>query len=143
VTSATPRPTSADLTALLADARRIAVVGLSSKPHRPSHEVARHLIDRGYEITPVNPNEREVLGRPAVASLRDLERPVDIVDVFRRPEHAPGIAADAVAIGAGLLWLQSGVTSAEARRIAADAGLAYVEDQCLGVAARLLLSRRP
>lgn len=127
----------ADPAALLEGVGRIAIVGLSSKPHRPSHGVARRLLALGYDVVPVNPHEQSVLGRPAVGSLSEVDGPIDVVDVFRRPEHAPGIAREAVAVGASVLWLQSGVVSAEARRIATDAGLGYVEDQCLGVVAGL------
>ncbi len=134
---------TADLDALLAEARRVAVVGLSSKPHRHSHGVALRLLDLGFEVVPVNPNETEVLGRAAVPSLRDVDGRVDIVDVFRRASHAPQIAREAVGIGAGMLWLQSGVTSAEARQIAADAGMPYVEDRCLAVVAGLRPGFRP
>lgn len=128
-----------DLRAFLAQTSRIAVVGLSSRPHRPSHGVARRLLVLGFDVIPVNPFETEVLGRPAVGSLYHLDGPVDIVNVFRRPEHAPQIAQDTVAIGAPLLWLQSGITSQAARHIASDAGIAYVENRCLGVEAGWLL----
>ena len=127
--------TTTDLRTVLATARRIAVVGLSSSPWRPSHGVARQLIALGYDVVPVNPNETEVLGRRAVPSLADVEGPIDVVDVFRRPEFTADVARQAVEVGARALWLQSGVTSAEARRIAVDGGLDYVEDACLGVVA--------
>jgi uncharacterized protein len=118
---------------LLDDVRRIAVVGLSSRPSRPSHGVAMRLQAVGFEIVPVNPHETEVLGVPAVESLEDIDEPVDLVDVFRRSEHVPAIARSAVAIGARILWLQPGIHSREARGIAEDAGLTYVEDRCLGL----------
>jgi uncharacterized protein len=127
--------TSEDLTRILTTARRIAVVGLSSSPWRPSHGVARRLLELGYEVVPVNPNETEVLGLPAVPALADVPGPIDIVDVFRRPVFAPDVARQAVEVGARVLWLQSGVTSDEARRIATDGGLDYIEDACLGVVA--------
>jgi predicted CoA-binding protein len=126
-------PTADPVATLLAATRRIAVVGASPSPGRPSHGVVRRLLASGFEVVPVNPTCDEVLGMPAVPSLRDVEGPVDLVDVFRRPEHAPALARDAVAIGARGLWLQSGVRSAEARRIAEQAGLVYVEDACLAV----------
>jgi predicted CoA-binding protein len=90
----------------------------------------------GYQIVPVNPNEREVLGVPAVASLDDVKEPIDIVVVFRQSEHAPAIAEQAVRIGARALWLQSGIVSDEAARIAS--GLIVVMDECIGVAHTLL-----
>ena len=116
---------------ILRDAGTIAVVGLSAKPHRDSNSVARYLKAAGYRIIPVNPAEDRVLGERSYASLRDIPEPVDIVDVFRRAEHTPPIAEDAVAIGAKVLWLQSGIHSAESRRIAEAAGLAYIEDSCI------------
>jgi predicted CoA-binding protein len=117
---------------LLQSARRLAIVGLSSNPHRPSHGVAQRMQAAGYDIVPINPNERTVLGERAYASLDDVEGPVDIVVVFRRPEHTPPIAEQAVAIGAKALWLQSGVVNEEAARIAA--GLVVVMDDCIAVA---------
>jgi hypothetical protein len=107
------------------------VVGLSAKPHRDSNSVARYLQAAGYRIIPVNPAEDRVLGETSYASLRDIPEPVDIVDVFRRAEHTPPIAEDAVAIGAKVLWLQSGIHSAESRLIAEAGGLAYIEDSCI------------
>lgn len=118
---------------ILTGTGRIAVVGASPSPWRPSHGVIATLLDHGYDVVPINPNATEVLGRRAVASLAEVDGPIDLVDVFRRAEHAPGVAEEAVAIGARALWLQQGVRSEEARRIAEDAGLAYVEDRCLAV----------
>jgi hypothetical protein len=115
------------------DARTIAVVGLSSKPHRPSNAVARFLQDQGYRIVPVNPNESEVLGERAYPSLRDVppEIRIDVVDVFRRAEETPPIAADAVAVRARMLWLQEGIVNEEAARIAAEGGLDVVMGVCI------------
>src|SRR6188508_2705913 len=93
-------PPDAELRRLLTDARTIAVVGASSRPDRPSHGIFGRLLAAGYRVIPVNPNESLVQGQKAYASLRDIPEPVDIVDVFRRPEHTPAIADDAVAIGA-------------------------------------------
>jgi len=118
---------------LLGDGHTIAVVGLSSRPGRPSFEVARYLQRHGYRIVPVNPNETEVLGEPAYASLRDLpaDLPVDVVDVFRRAEHTPEVARDAVAIGAKVLWLQEDIVSEEAAAIATDGGLDVIMGVCI------------
>ena len=127
-----------DLEELVRSARRIAVVGLSSTPTRPSHGVARQLLRLGYDVVPVNPNETSVLGVDAVTSLDEVEPPIDIVDVFRRAEHAPELARQAVEVKARTVWLQSGITSPEARRIAVEHGLGYVEDACLGVVASRL-----
>jgi uncharacterized protein len=128
------RPRRAETIAAVLDAAtRIAVVGASPNPGRPSHGVMRRLLSAGYELVPVNPRCEEVLGMRTVPSLADLTGPVDLVDVFRRAEHAPAIAEAAVEVGAKALWLQQGVVSEEARRIAEAAGLAYVEDACLAV----------
>jgi predicted CoA-binding protein len=95
----------------------------------------RYLLAQGYDVIPVNPTcaGEEILGRTVVASLAEIERPVDLVDVFRRAEHTPPIAREAVAIGAKALWLQLGITSEESARIARDGGLDYVEDACTAV----------
>lgn len=129
---------------LLRHVRRIAVVGASPDPGRPSHGVMRYLQHHGYDCVPVNPLAREVLG---VRSYRSLEEgatetgPFDLVDVFRRPEHAPAIARSAVAIDAKVLWLQLGVVSWEAARIAHAAGLAVVMDRCTAMDLRRLRAR--
>ena len=126
---------------LLRRAQRIAMVGASPDPGRPSHGVMRYLQHHGYEVVPVNPMAREVLG---VRSARTLEEavadsgPFDIVDVFRRPEHAPDIARSAVATGARALWLQLGVVNWEAARIAREAGLEVVMDRCTAMDHRRL-----
>jgi len=118
---------------LLSSVRTIAVVGLSNDPDRPSHGVAARLQAAGYRIIPVNPNETEVLGEKAYPDLPSVPHPIDVVDVFRRPEHTPPIAAQAVAAGARLLWLQAGVINEEAARIARGGGLTVVMDACLAV----------
>jgi predicted CoA-binding protein len=126
---------------ILAEARTIAVVGASSKPWRPSHQVMHYLLGAGYRVIPVRPRDRdEVLGVPCVASLGEISAPIDLVDVFRRPEFTPGVARESVAAGAGALWLQSGIVSAEARAIAEEAGLDYVENACTKVVHRLYLA---
>jgi predicted CoA-binding protein len=118
---------------VLARTRRIAVVGLSPNPWRSSHDVAADLQGMGYEIVPVNPMVDEVLGERSWPSLADVPGPVDLVDVFRREEHLPGVAREAAAIGAPALWLQLGLRSPQARAIAAEAGMGYVENACLKV----------
>lgn len=116
---------------ILADARTIAVVGASPKPHRPSHGVMRYLLEQGYDAIPVRPAGcDEVQGVRCVRSLAEIDGPIDLVDVFRRPEACPDVAREAVAVGAGAVWLQLGIVSAEARQIAEAGGLDYVEDQC-------------
>jgi uncharacterized protein len=116
---------------ILARASTIAVVGASPRPHRPSHGVMRYLLEQGYDVIPVRPAGcDEVLGIPCVRSVAEIDRHVDLVDVFRRPDACPDVARDAVAAGAGGVWLQLGIVSADARRFAEEAGLDYVEDQC-------------
>jgi predicted CoA-binding protein len=132
-------PEDRELRALLGDVLTIAVVGLSSKPNRPSLEVARYLQEHGYRIVPVNPKETEVLGERAYASLADVPERIDVVDVFRRAEETPAIARDAVAIGARVLWLQEGIVSDEAARIATEGGLEVIMGVCIRhVRARLM-----
>jgi predicted CoA-binding protein len=133
-------PEDRELRAILGDARVVAVVGLSSKPYRPSHEVAAYLQRKGYRIIPVNPNETEVLGERAYASLLDIpgEVKVDVVDVFRRAEETVQVARDAVRIGAEVLWLQSGIVNEEAREIAESAGLTAIMGVCMKIESRRL-----
>ncbi len=120
---------------ILAATRRIAVVGASDDPSRPSHGVIAALLRAGYEIVPVTPTHPRVHGIDTVPSLDRLDGPVDLVDVFRRAEYTAGVAREAVAIGAPALWLQTGIRSVEARAVAEEAGMLYVEDACLGVIA--------
>jgi len=125
---------------ILREARTIALVGASPNPERPSHGVMRYLLGAGYRVIPVRPLDcDEVLGVPCVASLAELDEPVDLVDVFRRAEHCADHAREAVAVGAGALWLQLGIRSEEARRVATDAGLDFVEDACTAVVHRRAL----
>ena len=126
---------------ILREARSVALVGASPKPWRASHCVMRYLLAHGFRVIPVRPGCSEVLGIPCVASLSEIEEPIDVVDVFRRAEHAPAIAREAVAAGARALWLQSGIVSPEAKRIAAAGGLDYVEDACTAVVHSRLRSR--
>jgi predicted CoA-binding protein len=123
---------------ILRDTKTIAVVGLSSDPMRPSFGIARALQSYGYRIIPVNPKETEVLGEKSYASLTEIPVPVDLVNVFRRPEQTPSVARDAVSIGATALWLQSGIENDEAEAIAVAAGLDYLSDRCIMVEHRKL-----
>jgi uncharacterized protein len=119
--------------AVLRDAKTIAVVGASPSPHRESHGVMRYLLAHGYDCIPVRPDCDEVLGIPCAPTLLDVDRPIDLVDVFRRTEFCAAHAREAVAAGAKALWLQLGIVSPDARTIAERAGLAYVEDACTAV----------
>ncbi|MFQ5817319.1 MAG: CoA-binding protein [Terriglobia bacterium] len=116
---------------LLRTARTIAVVGLSSKPQRPSYGVARYLQAAGYRIIPVNPKETKVLGERAFARLEDVPQKIDVVDVFRRSEHVPAIVASAIRVGARAIWLQEGVVHQAAAERARQAGLQVVMDRCM------------
>ena len=134
-------PEERELRALLGEVRTIAVVGLSSKPNRPSFEVARYLQEHGYRIVPINPNETEVLGERAYPTLTDVPADIriDVVDVFRRAEETPAVARETVAIGARVLWLQEGIVSEEAARIASEGGLEVIMGVCIRrVRARLM-----
>ncbi len=113
--------------------QRVAIVGLSGNELRASNFVGRYLLRNGYDIVPVNPREKIILGRTSYASLADIPDPVDTVDVFRKPDAVPEIARDAVAIGAKCLWLQYNVISEEGARIATDGGLDVVMDRCMKV----------
>lgn len=125
--------------ALLEDTRTIAVVGVSTDPAKPSHRIPRNLIAMGFQVIPVHPSANEILGQKVYRTLADIPVEIDIVNVFRPPAEAPGIAEQAVEVGATALWLQSGITSEQAKSIATDAGLAYVEGTCIGETSRRLL----
>jgi uncharacterized protein len=118
---------------VLFGAKTIAIVGLSGNPLRASNFVGFYLQRHGYRIIPVNPRESQILGERSFASLREVPVPVDVVNVFRAPAALPGIATDAVAIGATCLWCQFKVINAEGARIALDGGLSVVMDRCLKV----------
>jgi predicted CoA-binding protein len=122
-----------DIQRVLHTAKTIAIVGLSNNPLRASYFVGYYMQRHGYRVIPVNPRETEILGETSYPSLRDVPSPVDVVNVFRAPSALPGIADDAVAIGAGTLWCQFGVINLDAARTAADAGLTVVMDRCLKV----------
>ncbi len=124
---------------ILRESKTIALVGASPNPARPSHGVMRYLLGQGYRVIPVRPADcDEVLGVPCVQTLADIDEPIDLVDVFRRAEHTPQHAREAVEAGAKALWLQLGIVSPEARRIATEVGLDYVEDLCTAVVHRQL-----
>ncbi|MCW3816257.1 CoA-binding protein [Micromonospora sp. DR5-3] len=116
---------------LLADSAVIAVVGASRDPRKAAHRVPAEMQRYGWRIIPVNPTVEELFGERAYPSLADIPHPVDLVNVFRPAEDAVEVVRQAVAIGAPAVWLQLGIVSAEARRIAEEAGIDYVEDRCL------------
>jgi predicted CoA-binding protein len=118
---------------ILREFRSIAVVGLSRDPSKAAHAIPARMQRAGFRIIPVNPYVDSLLGEKSYASLADVPFSIEVVNVFRPAAEAPAIAKAAVAIGAKALWLQQGIVSAEARRIAEAAGMLYVEDRCIGV----------
>ncbi len=126
-------PPSDDVRLILERYRRLAVVGLSPRPERPSHRAMVHMAANGYEITPVNPACEQVLGNPCVASLEEAaaQGPLEVVNIFRRPEDIPPIVDEAIELGARVVWMQLGLSSPEAAARARDAGLEVVEDRCI------------
>ena len=117
--------------AILSGSKTVAVVGISDKPDRPSHVVAKYLQERGYRVIPVNPFLTEVLGEKAYKSLPEIPGQVDLVDVFRKSAEVPPIAEEAVRIGARFFWMQEGVESDRAREILDEAGIPWVMDRCV------------
>src|SRR6476469_8226504 len=126
-----PYQDTATILEILRSARTVAIVGLSSNPLRASHFVGFYLQRHGYRIIPVNPREKEVLGQRSYPSLLDVPESIDIVDVFRASDAVPGIAREAVQVGAKALWLQYGVISAEGIAIAEKGGLQVIVDRCM------------
>ncbi|NWG46301.1 MAG: CoA-binding protein [Alphaproteobacteria bacterium] len=125
-------PSDAEIRSLLQTVRTIALVGASEKPERDSYRIMAFLLERGYDVTPVNPGRagREILGRTVVASLSDLPAPPDLVDIFRRSEEAGAVVDEAIAAGAKAVWLQLGVVDEAAAARAREAGLQVVMDRC-------------
>ena len=149
--------TIAELRRILKTNHTIAVVGLSADWYRPSYFAAKYMQEHGFRIIPVNPKYDEILGEKCYPNLKAIPEPVDIVDVFRKPDDCVPIAQDAVAIGAKVLWLQLGVVNEEAARIAEAGGLEVVMDRCVkieyarlfgglgwfGVITKVISARRP
>jgi uncharacterized protein len=122
-----------DIEQILNESNTIAVVGASTNPAKAAYSIPATLQSAGFNVIPVNPKAQEILGQPARSSLADIDVPVDVVQVFRPSQEAPDIARAAASIGAKVLWLQLGLHSEEAKRIAEEAGMDYVEDRCMGV----------
>ena len=118
---------------ILSDYKRIAVVGLSPDPARPSNNVARYLLDHGFEVIPVNPKYDEILGLKCYSDLKTIPGPIDIVDLFQRSERIPLFVDDIIAIGAKVMWMQLGVIHQEAATRARDAGLEVVMNRCIKI----------
>ena len=126
------------LARIFANTTTIAVVGASGDPAKPAHQIPRYLQRQGYRIIPVNPRGGELFGEPVARSLTKVDGPVDVVEVFRPSEETPEIAREAAEIGAKVLWLQLGIESEEARKIAESAGLTVVMNRCMGETHRQL-----
>jgi len=116
---------------ILGAAKTVAVVGLSDKPYRPSHDVARYLREKGYRVIPVNPRIREALGEKSYGSLSEIPGDVDLVDVFRKSENVPGIAEEAIRVGVKYFWMQEGVVNEQAREKLVAAGIPVVMNRCM------------
>jgi uncharacterized protein len=125
--------TVADRVRILERYKKIAMVGLSSNPFRPSHFAAIYLLSEGYDVTPVNPRESKVLGRKSYASVRDVPGPLEVVDIFREPAAVPQIVDEAIAAGAKVIWMQLGVIHEGAAEKARRAGLEVVMDRCMKI----------
>ncbi|WP_424765906.1 CoA-binding protein [Paenibacillus sp. sgz302251] len=132
-------PSREQIKDILQNSATVAVVGLSDNPERVSYAVSEAMQAKGYTIIPVNPNAEMILGQKSYASLKDIPVPVDIVNVFRRSEHTPSVAEEAVAIGAKTLWLQLGIANEEAAEIASKGGLQVIMDRCIKVEDSILL----
>jgi predicted CoA-binding protein len=128
-----PREGERQVIERLVAARRIAIVGLSDDPSRPSYGVAEYLRGQGKQIVPVNPNHEQVMGLKSYRSLAEVPGRIDLVDVFRRAAFCAEVTREAIAVGAGGVWLQSGIINAEAERLAAEAGMDFVQNRCLMV----------
>jgi predicted CoA-binding protein len=130
--AATSLPETEDvIRSILERYRTLAIVGLSSKPSRPSYGVAAYLKTHGYHVIPVNPNEVTVLGERAYARLEDIPERIEVVVIFRRSEYVPGIVDEAIRLGARVIWMQEGVAHEEAASRARQAGLLVIQDRCM------------
>ena len=131
-------PSDDELKQIYADTKTIAVVGASGDESKPGHRIPRYLQSQGFRIIPVSPKGGEMFGEPVRTSLADIDEPIDVVDVFRPSDETPQIAREAVAAGAKVLWLQTGIQSEEAEQIARDGGLTVVMNTCMGATHRRL-----
>ena len=135
LTDHVPSASASERLRILNENKTIAMVGLSSDPMRPSHFAAIYMQSEGYKIVPTNPRYagQKILGEPVYSSLSDIPFPVDIVDVFRKPEECPDLAREAIKIGARVFWVQLGIESDEAGRIAREGGLDFVQNRCVKI----------
>ena len=126
-------PPSKEIRAILEKYKTVAVVGLSPKPERDSHKVAKYLKESRYRIVPVNPGQKEILGEKCYPNLKAIPFPIDVVDIFRRPEAIPPVVDDAVEIGAKVVWMQLGIAHNQAAEKARNAGLEVVMSKCIKI----------
>lgn len=127
---------------ILVSARTIASVGISSNPEKDSYWVVSYLKEQGYRIIPVNPTAAEIMGEKTYASLEEIPDPVDIVQIFRKPEDVPPVVQSAIKIGAKVVWMQEGIVNEDAAQMASDAGLKVVMDACMRATHRRLIGPR-
>ncbi|MDQ0158911.1 CoA-binding protein [Alkalibacillus salilacus] len=126
-------PTQEKMREILINANTIAVVGLSDKPDRTSHQIAKIMQDRGYKIIPINPNATEVLGEKSYSSLSEVEESIDIINVFRRPEHLVDVAHDALTTDCRVFWAQLGIVNEEAHELLQENDFTVIMDACIKV----------
>jgi uncharacterized protein len=124
-------PPSEEVVQILETYKRIAVVGCSPKPSRDSHKVARYLLEKGYEVIPVNPGQKEILGKTCYRSLKDIPDPVDVVDIFLNPKRVPPVVDQAIEIGVKAVWMQLGVVDNGSARKAREHGIQVVMNRCM------------
>jgi predicted CoA-binding protein len=127
-----------NIPSILKSAKNIAIIGISDKPNRASHSIGLYLVRAGYNIFPVNPNLKQVLGLKCFNNLSEIKESIDIVDIFRRPEYVTPIAKEAIQISAKTIWMQAGIINEEAASMALDAGLNVIMDRCIKVEHSLL-----
>ena len=123
-------PSPNDIQQILKETKKIAIVGLSPKEERDSNKVAKYLIENGYEVIPVNPGQKEILGQTCYKSLKDIPFPVDMADLFLNPKRVPPIVDQAIEIGTKVIWMQEGVVHNDSAKKAKDAGVIVVMDMC-------------
>ena len=131
-------PSDQKIKEILQKYKKVAVVGLSSDPVRPSNAVARYLQGRGYKIIPVNPKETEILGERAYPDLTSIPEKMEIVDIFRKPEHVPAIVEEAIKVGTKVIWMQEGVVDHTAANLASQKGITVIMDRCMAKECRSL-----
>ncbi|MEJ5363282.1 MAG: CoA-binding protein [Spirochaetota bacterium] len=126
-------PVENEIKEILQRYKVIAVVGLSDDPSKDSNRVAQYLINHGYTVVPVNPTKQTILGLPSYPDLKSIPFPVDIVDIFRKPQDVPPVVDEAIAIGAKVVWMQLGIAHNEAAQKAKEAGLQVVQSKCIKI----------